>query len=412
MARAPRHVPRHGARYVDDRAARLAAGLALEVPRPSGPACTAVPDGVPAALVAGRAALVVGLTAGLWGAGTVAAHASTTAVVPANHVDAAAPGATAALAQVGRVDELAEAAPETGALPRTVAEAATPLDAGTATAAAVTVPAATRWDAGGDDVAVRVQTTVPRGVVQARKAATALLRTTAEPAASRGVARERRALERLVADLGRQTAPVGDEDAAMQVTVRLDDASGWTARLRAATDRLADARDAADAKALLDTSRWPSLAGVANGTLPASMLAAYPGNPSFQGYRPAVAAFTAMDAAFADRFGYHLTLVSGYRSFGQQVAVKATRGYLAAAPGSSNHGWGLAIDLDGDPGTFGTAAHDWLVANAGRWGWGHPQWAAAGAAKAEAWHFEFATGAAMEGPAVERPVAPGVTTVG
>ena len=40
-----------------------------------------------------------------------------------------------------------------------------------------------------------------------------------------------------------------------------------------------------------------------------------------------------------------------------------SNGGLAAAPGTSNHGWGLAVDLDVD-----TRSHTWLADNGWRYG--------------------------------------------
>ena len=38
---------------------------------------------------------------------------------------------------------------------------------------------------------------------------------------------------------------------------------------------------------------------------------------------------------------------------------------LAAVPGTSNHGWGLAVDLCGGIERFGTQQYAWMQANAG-----------------------------------------------
>ncbi|HWV78774.1 MAG TPA: M15 family metallopeptidase, partial [Isoptericola sp.] len=62
----------------------------------------------------------------------------------------------------------------------------------------------------------------------------------------------------------------------------------------------------------------------------------------------AAVALSALNEAFRVRFGRDLCLVDSYRSISSQYAVKASRGYLAATPGTSMHGWGLAIDLCGD----------------------------------------------------------------
>ncbi|HEX8076021.1 MAG TPA: GH25 family lysozyme, partial [Thermoleophilaceae bacterium] len=86
-----------------------------------------------------------------------------------------------------------------------------------------------------------------------------------------------------------------------------------------------------------------------NGRLPASALA-----PIAGGYlrRDAAAAFNAMNAEAQRRFGITARPggpMSAYRTIGQQVFLwnlyRSGRGNLAARPGTSNHGWGLAVDL-------------------------------------------------------------------
>lgn len=63
---------------------------------------------------------------------------------------------------------------------------------------------------------------------------------------------------------------------------------------------------------------------------------------------------------------------------------------MAAVPGTSVHGWGRAVDFEDGAGelTFGSAGYQWLVANAGRFGFFHPVWAEPGQPSAEAWHWE------------------------
>lgn len=57
------------------------------------------------------------------------------------------------------------------------------------------------------------------------------------------------------------------------------------------------------------------------------------------------------------------TVTDGFRSYDQQVALKAKKGDLAATPGRSVHGLGLAADLKLTP-----AQQKWLDANAKRLG--------------------------------------------
>ena len=65
--------------------------------------------------------------------------------------------------------------------------------------------------------------------------------------------------------------------------------------------------------------------------------------------RGAAAAFNAMSAAAQKRWGRPIRVVAGYRTYERQVyfwnLYRSGRGNLAAQPGTSNHGLGLAVDL-------------------------------------------------------------------
>ena len=58
-------------------------------------------------------------------------------------------------------------------------------------------------------------------------------------------------------------------------------------------------------------------------------------------------AFNAMSNAYQKQGGSALCVTDGYRSYAEQVAVKLARPKLAASPGTSQHGLGLAVDLCG-----------------------------------------------------------------
>lgn len=114
----------------------------------------------------------------------------------------------------------------------------------------------------------------------------------------------------------------------------------------------------------------------------------------------AVLSLEALDAAFGAQFGRHLSIVSSYRSYADQVAVKALRGGLAAAPGSSNHGLAIAVDLAGfgSVGEFGQPEYLWMKENAAEFGWVHPEYMEPGhAGPFEPWHWEYETGTAPQG---------------
>ena len=95
-------------------------------------------------------------------------------------------------------------------------------------------------------------------------------------------------------------------------------------------------------------------------------------------------------AAYKSSFGVAICVTDSYRTYASQVRLYGEKPALAAVPGTSNHGWGLALDLCGGIQTFGTAPYAWMVANAGRFGFLHPTWADPGRGREEPWHCEFA----------------------
>ncbi|WP_026421458.1 D-alanyl-D-alanine carboxypeptidase family protein [Actinokineospora inagensis] len=99
--------------------------------------------------------------------------------------------------------------------------------------------------------------------------------------------------------------------------------------------------------------------------------------------------YQALSAAFAGVFGRPLCITDSYRTFAAQVQLYSVKPALAAVPGTSNHGWGLAVDLCGGVQTAGSPEYLWMIANAGVFGWSNPLWARPGAGREEPWHWEF-----------------------
>jgi cell wall-associated NlpC family hydrolase len=104
----------------------------------------------------------------------------------------------------------------------------------------------------------------------------------------------------------------------------------------------------------------------------------------------AAAAYRAMSGAFASAFGTPICITDSYRGYASQVRLYGQKPALAAIPGTSNHGWGLAVDLCGGIESFGTPQYSWMSANAGRFGFLHPTWADPGRGREEPWHWEYA----------------------
>ncbi|MCL2467399.1 MAG: M15 family metallopeptidase [Micrococcales bacterium] len=148
-----------------------------------------------------------------------------------------------------------------------------------------------------------------------------------------------------------------------------------------------------------DASSWPTVSSdgtyrvpkAGSGRLDPSTLSQVSWAPSGTKLRSdAAQALEQLDAAFYSRFGEHLK-VSGagaYRDYDAQVSLRASKGGMAAEPGKSNHGWGLAVDIN-NLGGEGSVKHAWLRANAPAYGWDHPSWARVGGSKPESWHWEY-----------------------
>ena len=108
------------------------------------------------------------------------------------------------------------------------------------------------------------------------------------------------------------------------------------------------------------------LAAYGNGQIPEVALTSI-GQGSHRLWDPAARAFRAM-AQDAAASGVVLSVTDSYRSYDQQVDLAERKGLysqggLAAVPGTSEHGWGKALDIN-----TGNGAVEWLRANAGRYG--------------------------------------------
>ncbi|HET6391860.1 MAG TPA: NlpC/P60 family protein [Blastococcus sp.] len=133
------------------------------------------------------------------------------------------------------------------------------------------------------------------------------------------------------------------------------------------------------------TAAW---GGWSNGQIPADALCRL-GTYSHALRCDAAASYGQLDAAYTAAFGTPLCITDSYRSLGAQIAAFATKPKLAAVPGTSNHGWALAVDLCGGINVGGSAQWAWMVANAARFGFVQPDWASPGGEKPEPWHWEY-----------------------
>jgi D-alanyl-D-alanine carboxypeptidase len=217
---------------------------------------------------------------------------------------------------------------------------------------------------------------------------------------------QRQSLERLLLELTAKTDVLTAELTA--AAARLAEARA--AEQRAAEQRAAQARDAAARRAAAAATALAaargSVPGIAGGGGGAGCLAASPigeanGFLSDAGLCPlgfvpghrlrtdAALAMNALNAARVAATGTSICVTDSYRSYPEQVDVFRRKPSLAATPGRSQHGWGMAVDLCGGIQAFGSEPHAWMQVNAPRFGWVHPAWARQDGSRPEAWHWEF-----------------------
>jgi zinc D-Ala-D-Ala carboxypeptidase len=122
------------------------------------------------------------------------------------------------------------------------------------------------------------------------------------------------------------------------------------------------------------------LARYGNGRIPAGALRTISGT-RHRLWAPAATSFDALQQA-ARRDGVHIGITDSYRSYAEQVDLVRRKGLysqggLAAKPGTSNHGWGRALDLSLDG-----KAQAWMRANAVRFGFVED-------VPREPWHWDY-----------------------
>jgi len=124
-----------------------------------------------------------------------------------------------------------------------------------------------------------------------------------------------------------------------------------------------------------------SLAGYGNGRIPETSLAPLTGS-SERMWAPAAQHLNEL-MADAKKAGVSISVTDAYRSYDDQVAVANSKGLynqggLAAAPGTSEHGWGLAVDLG-----LNATSQAWMKQHAKEYGF-------VDNVPRESWHWEFA----------------------
>jgi zinc D-Ala-D-Ala carboxypeptidase len=156
--------------------------------------------------------------------------------------------------------------------------------------------------------------------------------------------------------------------------------ASFAGALETAITKTAATKHANHAKHTGRLSPPPELEQYGNGRIPEGALQTI-GVGNHRLWAPAATAFKHM-AADARAAGVDIGVTDSYRSYDQQVDVARRKGLysqggLAATPGTSNHGWGMSLDLD-----LNGRALSWMRDNAGRYGFVED-------VPREPWHWTF-----------------------
>ncbi|MBO1750376.1 M15 family metallopeptidase [Actinotalea sp. BY-33] len=188
----------------------------------------------------------------------------------------------------------------------------------------------------------------------------------------------------------------------LEVSERMEAAaelvSSLSADVRASADAAiteAQAREAAEAAAAAELARKVAAVEAApNGAIPTSLLCEPESAPGELLRCDAAEALDRLNEAYRADVGRDLDVVSTYRTFAEQAALRESRPSLAAPAGSSNHGAGIAVDFGGfgGLGDFSSRNYRWMVENGAEYGWYHPRvMQPGGSGPLEPWHWEYGT---------------------
>ena len=150
----------------------------------------------------------------------------------------------------------------------------------------------------------------------------------------------------------------------------------------------------------LDLKGWQST--YENARIPMTALAKVAGTDFFMEPHAAAALRTMMNAA--KNAGINLGIGNTYRDYDTQSSlyqahVSGNHPAPVAAPGSSNHGWGLAVDLS----AVTDQQFQWLLRNAKTFGFTNPWIEGKGdRSSVEPWHWEYQGGGDTGSPPTEK----------
>jgi zinc D-Ala-D-Ala carboxypeptidase len=169
---------------------------------------------------------------------------------------------------------------------------------------------------------------------------------------------------------------------AAATATRAGSGTSATTFANAFSDAVAATRPAAaDGTYKLNKNGIPTdLAAYGNGKIPQSALGQV-GDTGHRLWAPAAEALESLRAA-AKRDGVKIGITDSYRPYAEQVDLARRKGLysqggLAAKPGTSDHGWGMAVDLD-----LNAKALTWMRDNAEKFGFEEDT-------PREPWHWGF-----------------------
>lgn len=184
----------------------------------------------------------------------------------------------------------------------------------------------------------------------------------------------------LAADAAASSSLDGTDLAALEQAVL--DLSTSRSVVNVATQALSDAQDAVTCPA--PDQVWDP----DSGAVPKSELVPIPWSPTNFVRADVLDGLIELDTAYRNVFGEHLTINSSYRTYADQKSLYDPSSPIAAPPGCSNHGLGLAVDIGGGVETFDTEQYNWLKGHAEAYGWTHPAFAEPDGRVPEPWHWE------------------------
>ncbi len=145
-------------------------------------------------------------------------------------------------------------------------------------------------------------------------------------------------------------------------------------------DKVGRAALACNPLGVADADRYP------NGLIPKNLLCPIQQRGHLLRADAAIA-FVSLNEAYKKQFGRDICVSDAYRTLAEQQSIYYRRPGLAAVPGRSNHGLGLAVDLCGGVERFRSPQFNWLEKYGKRYGWIHPDWAYS--SPFEPWHWEY-----------------------